>query len=151
SQHYQYYSKTAYGLKLIRDVIVGGNRFDYAFKTYTSVWAFKHPTPYDFFHCINNACGEDLNSFWKEWFFTTWTLDQEISDVKYIDNDPAKGVMITISNKGRMIMPVIIKIIQSDGKDETIQLPVEIWQRGGDWTLKYAKGSRVEKIILDPE
>ncbi len=150
-QHYQYYSKTAYGLKLLRDVVVGKDRFDYAFRNYTKTWAFKHPTPYDFFHCINNAAGEDLNWFWKEWFFTTWTLDQTITEVKYVDNDPAKGAWITIDNKGKMILPVILKIIQTNGKTETIQLPVEVWQRGSPWTIKYASVSKIEKLILDPD
>ena len=83
-QHYQFYGKTAYGLNLLRTVVVGKERFDYAFRKYTEAWAFKHPTPYDFFHCINNAAGEDLNWFWKEWFFTTWKFDQAItiSDIR---------------------------------------------------------------------
>ncbi len=151
AQHYQYYNKTAYGLKLLRTVIVGKDRFDYAFRKYTEAWAFKHPTPYDFFHCINNAAGEDLNWFWKEWFFTTWTLDQSIADVKYIDNDPAKGSLITIVNKGKIIMPVILKVIQSNGKSEILQLPVEIWQRGAVWTIKYASTGKINQLILDPE
>ena len=150
-QHYQFYGKTAYGLNLLRNVVVGKDRFDYAFRKYTEAWAFKHPTPYDFFHCINSAAGEDLNWFWKEWFFTTWKLDQAITNVKYIDNDPAKGCLVTIDNKGKMIMPVIVKIIQDNGRTETVQLPVEIWQRGGTWTFKYASTSGIDKVILDPE
>ena len=150
-QHYQYYGKTAYGLNLLRNTIVGKERFDYAFRKYTETWAFKHPTPYDFFQYINNATGEDLNWFWKEWFFTTWTLDQAIMDVKYVDNDPAHGALITVENKGKMILPVIIQIIQAGGQSETIQLPVEIWQRGGIWTFLYPSSKKIEKLNLDPE
>jgi len=146
-----YYSKTSYGLKLLRDVVVGKERFDYAFRKYTEAWAYKHPTPYDFFHFMNNAAGEDLNWFWKEWFYTTWTLDQAITDVKYADNDPSKNALITIENKGKMIMPVIVKIIESNGKSGKVELPVEIWQRGGTWTFAYPSVSKIEKIILDPE
>src|SRR5205085_7899627 len=65
-----YYSYTSVGLKLLRNVVLGKDRFDYAFKKYIDAWAFKHPTPYDFFNCMNNAAGEDLNWFWKQWFFT---------------------------------------------------------------------------------
>ena len=151
AQHYQYYSKTAYGLKLLRDVVVGKDRFDYAFRKYTEAWAFKHPTPYDFFHCINNAAGEDLNWFWKQWFFTVWTLDQAVTEVKYVDNDPAKGVYITIENKNKMIMPVILKIVQSNGQSEIIRLPVEIWQRGAVWTLKYSSATKITEVVLDPD
>jgi hypothetical protein len=150
-QHYQFYGKTAYGLNLLRTVIVGKERFDYAFRKYTEAWAFKHPAPYDFFHCINNAAGEDLNWFWKEWFFTTWQLDQRITAVNYVENDPSKGALITIDNKGKMILPVVIKIIQDNGKTETVQLPVEIWQRGGSWVYKYASTSKLDKIMLDPQ
>ncbi len=150
-QHYQFYGKTAYGLNLLRTVIVGKERFDYAFRKYTEAWAFKHPTPYDFFHCINNAAGEDLNWFWKEWFFTTWKLDQAITDVKYVDENPAKGALITIQSKGRMIMPVIAEITQANGLKDTIQLPVEIWRRGSAWTFKYASASKIIKVVLDPQ
>jgi hypothetical protein len=151
AQHYQYYSKTAYGLKLLRDVVVGKDRFDYAFRKYTEAWAFKHPTPYDFFHCINNAAGEDLNWFWKQWFFTVWTLDQAVTEIKYVENDPAKGAYITIENKNKMIMPVILKIIQSNGQSETIRLPVEIWQRAAVWTVKYASTTKINEVLLDPD
>ncbi|MEO6489559.1 MAG: M1 family metallopeptidase [Ferruginibacter sp.] len=150
-QHYQYYGKTAYGLNLLRTVVVGKERFDYAFRKYTEAWAFKHPTPYDFFHCINNAAGEDLNWFWKEWFFTTWKLDQAVTAVNYVDNDPSKGALITIENKAGMILPAIIKIIQSNGESATIQLPVEIWNRGAAWTFKYPSKNKIEKVILDAE
>ncbi len=150
-QHYQFYGKTAYGLNLLRTVIVGKERFDYAFRKYTEAWAFKHPTPYDFFHCINNAAGEDLNWFWKEWFFTTWKLDQAVTAVTYVDGDPAKGALITIENKGKMIMPVIAAITQSNGKTDTLQLPVNIWYRGGTWTVKYPSTSTITKIVLDPD
>lgn len=150
-QHYQFYGKTAYGLNLLRTIIVGKERFDYAFRKYTEAWAFKHPTPYDFFHCINNAAGEDLNWFWKEWFFTTWKLDQAVTAVAYVDGDPAKGALITIENKGKMIMPVIAAITQSDGKTDTLQLPVNIWYRGGTWTVKYPSTSKLTRIVLDPE
>ena len=150
-QHYQFYGKTAYGLNLLRTVVVGKERFDYAFKKYVEAWAFKHPTPYDFFHCINSAAGEDLNWFWKEWFFTTWKLDQAVLSINYIDNDPLKGALITIENKGKMIMPVLVKIIQTNGNDTTIQLPVDIWYRGGMWTFTYPSTGKISKVILDPE
>lgn len=135
----------------MRYQILGKERFDYAFRKYTEAWAYKHPSPYDFFNCMNNAAGEDLNWFWKEWFFTNWTLDQSISNVTYVDNDPAKGALITIENNSKMIMPVIVEVEQSKGEKGTIRLPVEIWQRGGTWTFKYPSTSKIEKVKLDPE
>jgi hypothetical protein len=50
-----------------------------------------------------------------------------------------------------MILPVIIKIVQTNGKEETIHLPVEIWQRGGTWIYKYSSSNKIAKVILDPE
>jgi len=150
-QFFEYYGKTAFGLNLVRNLIVGKDRFDYAFRKYTEAWAYKHPTPYDFFHFINSAAGEDLNWFWNEWFFTNWTLDQAVTAVKYVDNDPSKGSLITIENRGKMIMPVIIKIIQSNGKSDNMQLPVEIWQRGGTWTFKFSSSSKIDKVLVDPD
>lgn len=146
-QHYQFYGKTAYGLNLLRTVVVGKERFDFAFRKYTEAWAFKHPTPYDFFHCINNAAGEDLDWFWKEWFFTTWKLDQAITSVKYTD----AGTEITIENKGKMIMPVTLKITESNGEINSIHLPVEIWQHGGTWVYTFPSKNKLEKVTLDPE
>jgi hypothetical protein len=151
SEYIQYYAKTAYGLKLLRNVVLGKDRFDYAFRRYTHAWAYKHPTPYDFFRCMNSAAGDDLNWFWKEWFFNSWKLDQALAAVHYIDNDPAKGALITIENREKMIMPVIIKIVLANGKSEILRLPVEIWQRGGTWTLKYASTDEIDQVILDPE
>ena len=147
----QYYSKTAYGLKMLRYQVLGKERFDYAFRKYTEAWAFKHPTPYDFFRSMNNAAGEDLNWFWKEWFFTNWTLDQAITAVTYVDNDVSKGALITIENKGKMILPVSVMIVQQNGVATTLHLPVEIWQRGGTWTFRYASTTKIEKVLLDPE
>jgi hypothetical protein len=100
---------------------------------------------------MNNATGEDLNWFWKGWFFTNWKLDQAVGSVKYVDDDPSKGALITIENKEKLILPVIVKIVEVNGKSSIVNLPVEIWQRGGSWTFKYASSSKIEKIILDPE
>jgi len=146
----QYYVKTALGLKMLRNVVLGADRFDYAFNQYIKNWALKHPTPYDFFRAMNNAAGEDLNWFWKEWFFTTWKLDQAIGSVKYEDNDAANGAFITIVNKEKMAMPVDLKITLSNGKSEIIQLPVNIWQRGGLWTFKYPSKLPLKSIVIDP-
>lgn len=146
----QYYVKTALGLKMLRNVVLGADRFDYAFNQYIKNWAMKHPTPYDFFRAMNNAAGEDLNWFWKEWFFTSWKLDQAIEDVEYEDDDSTKGALITIVNKGKMAMPVDLKITLSNGRSETIQLPVNIWQRGGVWTFKFPSKLAVKSIVIDP-
>jgi hypothetical protein len=50
-----------------------------------------------------------------------------------------------------MILPVIIKVVESNGKEGLVQLPVEVWQRGGMWTFKYASSNKITNVILDPE
>ncbi len=99
---------------------------------------------------MNDASGEDLNWFWKEWFFTTWKLDQAITSVKYVNGKVTDGAMITLTNKEKMAMPVQLKITQSNGKTEILNLPVNIWQRGGVWTFKYPSTSSIKSIVIDP-
>ncbi|MDB5144171.1 MAG: family metallopeptidase [Mucilaginibacter sp.] len=146
----QYYYKTALGLDMLRNVVLGPDRFDYAFNEYIKHWAFKHPLPYDFFRTMNDAAGEDLNWFWKSWFFTTWKIDQAIQAVDYVKNDPAQGAIITLVNKEKMAMPVDLKITQENGTTEILHLPVNVWQRGGVWKFKYPSTSAIKTIVLDP-
>jgi hypothetical protein len=144
------YGKPALGLMILREQILGEERFDYAFRTYIKRWAFKHPTPWDFFHTMDNAAGEDLSWFWNEWFLTTWKLDQGVKDIKYKDNDPAKGSLITIENLEQMAMPVTAFIKEENGKSSTVKLPAEIWQRGNTWTFAYKSTSKISFVTLDP-
>ena len=146
----QYYVKTSLGLDMLRNVVLGPDRFDYAFNEYIKHWAFKHPLPYDFFRAMNDASGEDLNWFFQPWFFTTWELDQAIQGVKYVKDDAANGALITLVNKDKLAMPVTLKITQVNGKTETITLPVNIWQRGGVWTFLYPSTSAIQSMELDP-
>ncbi|MDE3212694.1 MAG: M1 family peptidase, partial [Bacteroidota bacterium] len=146
----QYYFKTAAGLNMLRNTILGPSRFDYAFKTYVRRWAFKHPQPSDFFRTINDAAGDNLNWFWKEWFYTTWKLDQSVKSVSYVRDDPSQGSLITIENLQKMAMPVILKVTEKDGQSQVVRLPVEIWQRGSTWTIKYNSTSTITSVVLDP-
>ena len=78
------YFKPSAGLIMLREQILGKERFDYAFKTYTERWAFKHPTPDDFFRTMENVAGEDLNWFWRGWIINNWRFDQAVSKVKWL-------------------------------------------------------------------
>ncbi len=146
----QYYSKTATGLNILRNSVIGAARFDYAFKTYISRWAFKHPQPEDFFRTMNDAAGDNLNWFWKEWFYETWKLDQSVKGVKYVNDNPANGALITIENLQQMALPAIVKITEKNGNTQEIRLPVNIWQRNAEWTFKYNSTSPITSVILDP-
>ncbi|HVA98698.1 MAG TPA: M1 family metallopeptidase [Bacteroidia bacterium] len=145
------YFKPALGLKILREDIVGPELFDAAFRTYISRWAYKHPTPKDFFRTMNNATGEDLNWFWKEWFYTTWTFDVAVKDVKYVGDDASEGVLITIENLDKMALPVTVEVKEKNGKTGIVKLPVEIWQRGSEWTFHYDSTSLIDSVVIDPK
>jgi hypothetical protein len=145
------YFKPSAGLVMLREVVLGPDRFDFAFREYIRRWAFKHPQPKDFFRSVNDASGEDLNWFWKSWFTESWKLDQAVKDVKYVDNDPTKGVLITVENNEQMAMPTTVEVKESNGHHGRVNLPVEIWERGGDWTFKYASTSMVDSVMVDPD
>ncbi len=145
------YFKPGAGLDILRYHILGVERFDSAFRTYVARWAFKHPTPWDFFRTMENVSGEDLSYFWRGWFMTNDKLDQGVTDIKYVDNDPAKGANITVVNNEQMVLPVPIMIEQENGKKDSVTLPVEIWQRGGSWTFHYPSTSAITKITIDPD
>lgn len=145
------YAKPALALDLLRKHVLGEKRFDYAFRTYIRRWAFKHPTPWDFFRCMENAGGEDLAWFWRGWVLNNWKLDQGVKDVKYVQDDPSKGAIITIENLEEMAMPVVMAIQQENGKTDTLTLPVEIWQKGPTKAFAYPSTSKIKSITIDPE
>jgi aminopeptidase N len=145
------YFKPGLGLTLLRDQVIGAERFDSAMRYYTHVWAFKHPSPYDFFHCIENYTGETLDWFWRGWFINQWRIDQAVVGVSYANNDPKQGSVITIKNLGKLPMPVTVEITQSNGQKQAIKLPVEIWQDGDTWKFRHASTSNVTGIRIDPQ
>ena len=81
------YGKPATALNILRETVMGRELFDYAFKEYARRWAFKHPSPADFFRTMEDASGVDLDWFWNGWFYTTDACDQAIDDVKWFRVD----------------------------------------------------------------
>ena len=145
------YYKAALGLVLAREYILGTDRFDYAFRDYIRHWTYRHPTPTDFFRFINNATGEDLDWFWNAWFYQTWKLDQCVSGVTYVDDNPAHGARITLTNLQQMAMPVKLKITEMNGIVRMVNLPVEIWQTGSNYVFNYNSSSTINSIEVDPD
>ena len=86
------YSKPAAGLYMLREVVLGHELFDKAFKTYSERWMFKHPTPADFFRTMEDASGTDLDWFWRGWFYTTDYNDIGVKDIKKykVTNEPSE-------------------------------------------------------------
>jgi len=148
---YLCYSKPSAGLVILREQVLGPERFDLAFRTYVARWAFKHPAPDDFFRTMENVSGEDLSWFWRGWFVNNWRLDQGINSIKYVDNDPKLGVYISIENFEKMVMPVTLDVKTKSRKVSRVKLPVEIWQKNKDWTFKHNSTEEIESIMIDPE
>ena len=76
------YGKPATALNILRETVMGRELFDFAFKTYCERWAFKHPSPADFFRTMEDASAVDLDWFWRGWFYGTQPVDIAITNVK---------------------------------------------------------------------
>ncbi|MCG7544053.1 M1 family metallopeptidase [Pseudoalteromonas sp. MM17-2] len=75
------YTKPAAALNILREVILGRELFDFAFKEYANRWKYKRPTPADFFRTMEEASGVDLDWFWRGWFYSTDHVDIALDKV----------------------------------------------------------------------
>lgn len=226
------YSKPAAGLNILRETIMGRELFDYAFAEYGRRWAFKNPTPADFFRTMEDASGIDLDWFWRGWFYSIDRVDISLDSIIWykvdLNNNPEKqekeqfaheaplpdditrthnresemkfvvdedkslqdfysnykpwetkdssiSVSNTLygetfskkekrqkfgdknyyelqfSNKGGLVMPVIIEWTYEDGTTEIERIPVEIWRiNENNFTKVFVKDKVVTGIIIDP-
>ena len=142
------YAKTATGLVMLREFVLGPERFDAAFREYMRRWAFKHPEPADFFRTMEDVSGAELSWFWRGWFLETGTLDQAVEDVVYSESGKPQAAFI---NRGELVMPVEFKAVYEDGTEETRRLPVEVWYYTNRWVAEWDSGGRkVKSLTLDP-
>ena len=238
------YSKPATGLNILRETIMGRDLFDYAFREYARRWAFKHPTPADLFRTMEDASGEDLDWYWRGWFYGTEPCDISLDTVKWsvlstevtnnsggnntnnvrkqpvakpqlntfddiskirnredrkivfatdadeslrdfywrydrgiakVDSTPfeittppaiidtfteaqrysiagSKNMYeLTFSNKGGLVMPIIIEWTFKDGTKQVDRIPVQIWRKNENKVTKtFMKDKEVVSILLDP-
>jgi hypothetical protein len=226
------YNKPATALNILRETIMGRENFDYAFKEYCKRWAFKHPTPEDFFRTMEDASGIDLDWFWRGWFYSIDNVDISLDSIKWykvdLENNPTAkldtfkmkrqksfdhitkkrnkeanldfpvskdstlrdiytnykpwqtedSVAMFVSevyaeqysneekenlfskenyyelfftNKGGLVMPVIIEWTFEDGTKEIEQIPVEIWRLNENKFKKvFVKNKPVKGIVIDP-
>ena len=234
------YTKPATGLNILRETIMGRELFDYSFKEYARRWAFKHPEPGDLFRTMEDASGEDLDWFWRGWFYGTDACDISLDTVKYFKADldfvPSQGTKdttvmraiakpagstfddvskirnredknitfavdadstlrdyywrynrglenydtskyavpvkanaeplddalkqkladkyfyeITFSNKGGLVMPIILEWTYADGTKETEKIPAQIWRKNEGKVVKtFMKDKKVTNVQLDP-
>jgi hypothetical protein len=232
------YTKPATGFNILRETIMGRELFDYAFKEYARRWAFKHPTPADLFRTMEDASGEDLDWFWRGWFYSIDACDISLDTVRWFKPDLAnapKAVDTTVyralerpqvpafddiskirnredknivfetdrdtalrdfywryarglepydtakyaqrinnfdeplseetkqkianknfyelqfSNKGGLVMPVIIEWTYKDGTKEVERIPAQVWRKNETkFTKVFLKDKEVASVKLDP-
>ncbi len=226
------YLKPATALNILRETIMGRELFDYAFKEYCRRWAFKHPTPADFFRTMEDASGVDLDWFWRGWFYSIDATDISLDSIKWykvdLENDPPKeektithkatkpfdnitkirnrqaGISFSVeqdsslrdfytnykpwetedsitttttylydetfsqnekkklfgdnnyyelyfSNKGGLVMPIIIEWTFEDSTKEIQRIPVEIWRKNeNSFSKVFVKDKEVTAIRIDP-
>lgn len=150
-RHQIVYFKPAFGLVLLREQILGKNRFDYAFKNYIHKWAYKHPQPDDFFRSMENGAGEDLAWFWKGWFYHNLKLDLELVAASYVDNDSKKGLQVTVANVEQMAMQFTIEVKLKDGTKQRMQVPVEAWLQNKMITFTIPTTKLATSVTIDPD
>lgn len=145
------YLKPGTALHILRETVMGHDRFDTAFTTYARRWAFKHPTPADFFRTMEDASADDLDWFWRGWFFENDPCDIAIDTVKSYMSDDKYFYQVEMSNKGGMVMPLIIGFYFADGTDEIIRIPAQVWRfNESNVTKSYMFDKKVVSIKLDP-
>ncbi len=145
------YQKPALMLQTLRYKVLGKERFDGAFREYLRTWAFRHPTPADFFRLMRDHSGQELDWFWRAWVYTTARLDQAVDSVVTRD----EVVEIHLSNRGTMVMPVDLAITLRDaaGKVElrTVALPVDLWNLGPRFVYRLRTEGTVQTVEIDPD
>ena len=140
------YYKTATTLVALRGVL-GRETFERAFKEYGRRWEYKHPTPYDFFHTVEDVSGRDLSWFWRTWFFETWKLDQAIDTV----TTAGDSLEVVVANRGRAPMPVHLVVTRSEGEPQRVEIPVSVWLSGVKrTTVRIPREPAIKTIEIDP-
>jgi hypothetical protein len=152
------YAKAATGLNMLREVIMGRELFDFSFREYARRWAFRHPTPADLFRTMEDASGYDLDWFWRGWYFRTDPVDIALDSVRAMQSETPlnnKDVYLyelNVSNKGGMVMPVIIGWTYKDGTQEKEVVPAGVWMTNEQRFRKvFRKEKEVASIQLDPD
>ncbi|WP_123947102.1 M1 family metallopeptidase [Chryseobacterium sp. CBo1] len=146
------YAKPATGLNILRETIMGRELFDKAFKTYSKRWAFKHPEPADFFRTMEDASGEDLDWFWRGWFYGTDPVDIAIDKVT-VANPDFEVTASSTEEKYKVEKPLqnefedISKIRNKE--DKTINFEVEKDKDLQDFYYRYDRGQ--EKVDTNKE
>lgn len=144
------YRKPGYGLRLLREEVVGEERFDDAFRTYVHRWAFKSPRPADFYRTMEDAAGMDLQWFFRGFMEESLQLDQAIASVNQEQVDDGWEVSVFIDNRADWVCPVDLQITCSDGSEHAFKLPVTIWAWSQHHNQTFTLPSPATSVMIDP-
>ena len=147
------YVKPSVGLQLLRQEILGPEMFDDSFREYIRRWAFKHPTPYDFFRTVEDVSGRRLDWFWRSWFMENATFDQAIDTVATMPYGDSLAVGVMYGNRQRGVLPIRARFTFTDGTTQDYVYPAEVWSTDPvHYVRRYLfVGKRLARIELDPD
>lgn len=138
------YGKPGLGYLYVRDLL-GNELFTKALHHYIQQWHGKHPMPYDFFNCINQGAGQNLNWFWERWYFDRDAADLAINNVTRQKN----GYTITIANIGGKPIPVDVTLYYIDGSTQVIHQNISVWKEGNKtFSIAHRTHKRIKMIVL---
>jgi hypothetical protein len=154
------YGKTPLMLSMLGGV-VGDENVQKAMSNYAKVWAFKHPSPWDYIFFMNAELKQDLNWFWYYWLWTTESVDGKIEDV----TTAGTRTTVVVRQDGQMPSPVVLRLTLADqggpikpmanaridGNSVTVTFPVDVWFNGSrTYRAVLDFGRAITKIQLDP-
>ncbi|WP_426260725.1 M1 family metallopeptidase [Sphingomonas sp. DC1100-1] len=141
------YFKSALGLVLLREQILGPDRFDPAFRRFIAAWAYRHPQPADFFRAMESEAGEDLSYWWNGWYAHNWQLDLAVAGIETAkDGTP----LVRVTSRDRLVMPATLRVTYANGTTRDVRLPAETWIRQASTAVSVPAGT-VVKAELDPD
>lgn len=100
---------------------------------------------------MENASGENLSWFWREWFYHNWEFDIAIADAAYTGNGYAQGMDVRLINKKQMAFPCTLELKFKNGNSRRMTIPVEAWNHRKEIRFHADLRSALEKITLDPD
>jgi aminopeptidase N len=140
------YDKPGVMLHALRGVL-GEDTFFEAYRTFAERWAYKHPTPYDFFNTVEDVAGRELDWFWRGAFYESWTLDHAVQSV----DSTADGVEVTVADEGRLVMPVPLRATYADGRTVERRVGVQPWLNGKRTVTVTLPAGSVTSVTLHPD
>ena len=145
------YRKPGAVMLALRNHVVGRETFDRAFREYTRRWAFKHPTPGDFFRTVENVSGQDLSWYWRSFFYGDDVLDIGVDGVTMTTIEGEQIARVSLGKHTSIPFPVAMRLRLADGSTTDVKLPVQIWSRGDRYVADVAVKGRVTGVRLWPD